>query len=79
MVSSVVTEVFTAFPDAYFTNNREKVISVFDDFTNAASSHKISSSEFGQLGQQFLKALKDKRITYGELDLILETMQKSLK
>ncbi len=79
VVSSVLTEVFTAFPDAYFTYNREKVISILDDFTNAASNHKISSSEFSGLGHQVLNALKDKTLTYEELDLILDKMQNALK
>lgn len=74
IVSSVMTEVFSSFPDAYFTNNRERIIQIFDDFTNAASNHKISSAEFNAVGRKFLAALQDKRLTYAELDQILETM-----
>ena len=79
VISTIVNEVFTAFPDAYFTNNREKVISIFDDFTNAASNHEISSAEFNRIGQLFLDTLRDKRLTYGELDQILESMKNSAK
>lgn len=79
IVSNVMNEVFTAFPDAYFTHNREKIIKIFDDFTNAASNHKIGSGEFKLVGHQFLSALKDKRLTYEELDQILTSMQNSVK
>lgn len=79
VVTKVVGDVFSAFPDAYFTLNREKVITVFDDFTNAASNHKISNAEFSRLGQQFLTSLKDKRLTYKELDSILQTMTEAAK
>ena len=79
IVSNVMNEVFTAFPDAYFTHNREKIITIFDDFTNAASNHKIGPGEFKLVGHQFLSALKDKRLTYEELDQILESMQNSAK
>lgn len=77
ILSRAMTELFTAFPDAYFSNNREKVITAFDDFTNAASMNKISSGEFGTIGRRFLSSVRDKQLTYQELDQILDMMQKA--
>ena len=77
LMGTVMTQVFTAFPDAYFTLNRERVISILDDFTNAASKHKISNGEFRQIGRKFLDALKDRQLTYAELDDILALMKKA--
>ncbi|HDL17416.1 MAG TPA: hypothetical protein ENH29_00005 [Bacteroidetes bacterium] len=65
VVTKVVGDVFSAFPDAYFTN--------------AASNHKISNAEFNRLGRQFLTSLKDKRLTYKELDSVLQTMTDAAK
>lgn len=74
VVSKAMSELFSSFPDAYFTHNREKVIEVFDKFTNAASNHQINSAEFSGIGRQFLGAVKDKQLTYAELDEILAKM-----
>ena len=79
VIFRVMTQVFSAFPDAYFTNNRERIIQIFDTFTNAASKHGIRGSDFNQIGREFLTALQDKQLTYAELDHILELMQESSK
>jgi len=73
--TKMTTQVFSAFPDAYFTINRERIIDIFDAFTNAASKNQIDHAEFNQLGHQFLSALRDRQLTYAELDQILATMQ----
>ena len=77
VMSSVMTQVFTAFPDAYFTLNRERIIKVLDDFTNAASKHQISNSEFRKIGRRFLQAMQDRQLSYAELDDILALMKEA--
>jgi len=77
LMGTVLTEVFSAFPDAYFTLNRERIIKILDDFTNAASKHKISNQEFRQIGRKFLDALKDRQLSYAELDAILALMKEA--
>ncbi len=77
LMGTVLTEVFSAFPDGYFTHNRERIIKILDDFTNAASKHKISNSEFRQIGRKFLNALKDRQLSYAELDGILALMKEA--
>ena len=77
ILSRAMSELFSSFPDAYFSYNREKVIDIFDSFTNAASKNKISSTEFNRIGKQFLASVTDKQLTYKELDRILAMMQKA--
>jgi|Deesub1362B_J571_1020462.scaffolds.fasta_scaffold08112_2 hypothetical protein len=77
VVSHYMEQIFSTFPDAYFTKNRERVIKILDDFTNAASVHRVSREEFARIGRKFFKSLQDRQLTWKEMDEILELMQKA--
>jgi hypothetical protein len=66
---------FAGFPEAYMTNNRERVIQTLDDFTNAMQNQRVSRDDFRNLARQIFAALQDRRLTYQELDGLLATMQ----
>lgn len=70
---------FAGFPDAYMTNNRERVIQTLDDFTNAMQYQRISQDDFRNIARQMFAALQDRRLTYQELDGLLATMQEAAK
>ncbi|MFQ5822509.1 MAG: hypothetical protein ACE5JB_00450 [bacterium] len=76
---TLAEEVFKAMPDAYISVNIEKVITTFDAFTNAASKNAISRQDFNKLGKLLAKVLKDKKITWHEMDAIINLMQKVTK
>ncbi len=67
-------ELFAAFPEAYMTNNREKVLNTLDGFTNAVAANRVPREQIEQVGRQVLEALRDKRISYQEMDAILEAI-----
>lgn len=70
---------FAGFPDAYMTNNRERVIQTLDDFTNAMQYQRVSKDDFRTIARQIFAALQDRRLTYQELDGLLATMQEAAK
>lgn len=70
---------FAGFPDAYMTNNRERVIQTLDDFTNAMQYQRVSKDAFRAIARQMFAALQDRRLTYQELDGLLATMQEAAK
>ena len=70
---------FAGFPDAYMTNNRERVIQTLDDFTNAMQYQRVSQDDFRAIARQMFAALQDRRLTYQELDGLLATMQEAAK
>ncbi len=71
--------VFAGFPDAYMTNNRERVIQTLDEFTNAMQYQRVSKDDFRAIARQMFAALQDRRLTYQELDGLLATMQEAAK
>ena len=77
--SNLLEEVFSSFPDAYLSNNRERVIKTLDDFTNASSANKISKEEFREIGSKTVRAIADRRLTYQEITEILDKMDEILK
>ncbi len=68
-------DLFAAFPEAYMTNNREKVLDTLDGFTNAVAANHVPREQIEVIGRQVLEALRDKRISYQEMDAILEALQ----
>ena len=69
--------IFAGFPDAYMTNNRERVIQTLDDFTNAMQYQRVSQDDFRDIARQIFAALKDRRLTYQEMDELLASLQKA--
>lgn len=69
--------VFAGFPDAYMTNNRERVIQTLDDFTNAMQYQRVSKEDFREIARQIFAALQDRRLTYQEMDALLAGLEKA--
>ncbi len=78
-VTDFVEDIFKSFPDAYFSFNRERIINVFDDFTNAAADNQISKEEFKEVARKMMVALQDKELTYQEIGEILTIMENSIE
>lgn len=78
-VTDFVEDIFKSFPDAYFSFNRERIIEVFDDFTNAAADNQISKDEFKEVARTIMAALHDKELTYQEIGEILTIMENSIE
>ncbi|MGH7601934.1 MAG: hypothetical protein ACREOI_36690 [bacterium] len=68
---------FAGFPDAYMTNNRERVIQTLDEFTNAMQYQRVSQEDFREIARQIFAMLQDRRLTYQELDGLLESLHKA--
>jgi hypothetical protein len=68
---------FAGFPDAYMTYNRDRVLQVLDDFTNAMAAQRISREDFRAIFRQFLAALQDQRLTYQELEALLQHLEQA--
>jgi hypothetical protein len=68
---------FAGFPDAYMTNNRERVIQTLDEFTNAMQYQRISQEDFRDIARQVFAMLQDRRLTYEEMDGLLESLHKA--
>ncbi len=77
VVSHVMEGIFQAFPDGYWTKNHDKIVPILDRFTNAAADHKISKAEYGRISRRILYALKDRRLTYQELENILDLLNEA--
>ena len=70
----IAREVFASFPDAYMTLNRDHALEVLDEFTNAVAADKVTRTEFAELGRDIFAALRDKQLTYQEVNGFLERM-----
>lgn len=70
---------FAGFPDAYMTNNRERVIQTLDEFTNAMQYQRVSQEDFRDIARQIFAMLRDRRLTYQEMDGLLESLQKAAR
>lgn len=68
---------FAGFPDAYMTNNRERVIQTLDEFTNAMQYQRVSQEDFRDIARQIFAMLQDRRLTYQEMDGLLESLHKA--
>jgi hypothetical protein len=68
---------FAGFPDAYMTNNRERVIQTLDEFTNAMQYQRVSQEDFRGIARQIFAMLQDRRLTYQELDGLLESLHQA--
>lgn|GEM_PF-3407725 len=71
--------IFAGFPDAYMTNNRDRVIQTLDDFTNAMQYNQVSRDDFRNISRQIFSTLQDRRITYQEMDAILQSLEQAAK
>ena len=76
-LQDVVEGIFRAFPDAYMTNRREFVLEVLDQFTNAVAADKVSRMEFSDIGRAIFAALRDRQLTYQEVDGVFELMRQA--
>jgi len=79
LVTEFFEESFKYFPDAYVSNNRDRVLQVFDDFANAAAANQITREEFGRVARKVIAALRDRRLTYQEIGAILDLMEEVAK
>jgi len=71
VVSSTAEQIFSSFPDGYYTHNRDRVMQALDDFANAAADHKLTKQDYTRIAQMVIQDLQDKRLTYQELtDLV---------
>jgi hypothetical protein len=69
--------VFRYFPDGYVTKNREKFVDTLDNFTNAISYGKITKGDFQQLSATIMDGIRDRKLTYQEIDAILLQMNEA--
>jgi hypothetical protein len=69
--------VFRYFPDGYVSNNREKFVNTLDAFTNAVSFGQITKSDFQHLSAKFMASAQDRKLTYQEIDEILQLMNEA--
>ena len=79
VVSNYLQDLFKGFPSAYVSKRRNEIFIILDDFTNAAAANKISGRHFKRIGRSLLSALGDKKITWEELDNLLEQMKKAAR
>ena len=79
IIKSYMSDLFATFPDAYVSNNQHKIIPILDDFTNAAAAKKVTEDEFKEIGKTLILALKDRKLTYHEIDDILSLMKRASK
>ncbi len=75
VVGNVMEDVFESFPDGYWTNNQKKIVPILDQFTNAAADHRISNSDYRKISRAVMSDLKDRRLTYRELENLLELLK----
>jgi len=75
VLGNVMEDVFQSFPDGYWTRNSKRIVPILDQFTNAASEHKISNSEYKKISRAVMYALKDRRLTYQEIENILKLLK----
>ena len=68
---------FSGFPDAYMTYNRERVLKVLDEFTNAMAAERVSRDDFRAIFREILGDLRDQRLTYQELEALLQHLEQA--
>ena len=76
VISGTMEQIFASFPDAYFTNNKDHIMKVLDDFTNATDAHRVSKASYKHLGRMIMGDLRDKRLTYRELNELVDQLEK---
>ncbi len=79
IMGNIMEDVFESFPDGYWTYNQDKIIPILDRFTNAAADHKISRSDYHKISRAIMYSLKDRRLTYKELENLLDLLNKASK
>jgi len=77
IISGYMKDLFESFPDAYVSNNQHKILPILDNFTNAAAKNFVSEAEFKEIGKSVVFALRDKELTYHEIDDILAQMKQA--
>lgn len=77
IISGYMNDLFESFPNAYFSYNQHKILPILDNFTNAAAKHYVSDAEFKEIGKSVVFALRDKELTYHEIDDILSKMKQA--
>jgi hypothetical protein len=70
---------FAGFPDGYMTHNRERVLLVLDEFTNAMAAQRVSQEDFHAIFREFLGGLRDHRLTYQELESLLQHFERAAR
>jgi hypothetical protein len=68
---------FSGFPDAYMTIRGERVLEVLDQFTNAMQYQRVTRDDFNDIARQAFSALQDQRLTYQELDELLDRLERA--
>lgn len=77
VISGYMKDLFESFPDAYVSYNQQRILLVLDNFANAAAKHYVSDAEFKEIGKSVVFALRDKELTYHEIDDILAQMKEA--
>lgn len=77
VISGYMKDLFESFPDAYVSHNQQKILLILDKFTNAAAKKNVSEAEFKEIGKSIIFALRDKELTYHEIDKILSQMKRA--
>lgn len=77
-LAEYMEEFFAGFPDAYMTYNRDRVLLVLDNFTNAVAAHKVKKEVFNELLTKILQAISDRKVSYQEIDELLKIMELAL-
>ncbi len=77
VASDFMWNMFRYFPDGYVSNNREKFVDTLDRFTNAASFGRITKSDFQALSTKVIEGIQDRKLTYQEIDAILQVMSEA--
>jgi hypothetical protein len=70
---------FSGFPDGYMTHNRERVILVLDEFTNAMAAQRVSKDDFRAIFYELMGDLRDQRLTYQELEALLQHFERAAR
>ncbi len=70
---------FAGFPDGYMTYNRERVLAVLDEFTNAMAAQRVSRDDFRAIFREILGDLRDQRLTYQELEALLQHFEQAAR
>ena len=71
--------VFAGFPEAYMTNNRERVLATLDEFTNAMAGQRVNREHFRAIFREIFSALRDQRLTYQEMDTLLQRLEQAAR
>lgn len=68
---------FRYFPDGYVSRNREKFVDTLDAFTNAVSFGQVTKNDFQELSAIIMTGIEDRKLTYQEVDAILQRMNEA--